>query len=124
MSTLSGFPSINGVATLLPPPEGYKVNFNNPQRQYETEMYSVAAVGNLLMLLFLSQRLYTKIFLTKGLQLDDGMFVGSASMHISLLKWIVVDNIHIGFLVISYVRLLSSRFRDERECARHILKED
>ncbi|EMR65430.1 putative integral membrane protein [Eutypa lata UCREL1] len=82
MSTLSGFPSINGVATLLPPPEGYKVNFNNPQRQYETEMYSVAAVGNLLMLLFLSQRLYTKIFLTKGLQLDDDTFIaGNQGVH-------------------------------------------
>lgn len=70
--TMSVFPSTNGVVTLLLPPEGYDVNFDHPQRQYEYVTYSVAAVGNLLMLLFLFQRLYTKVYLAKGLQLDDG----------------------------------------------------
>ncbi len=73
MPLLSGYTSINGVTTVLPPPDGYQVDFEHPQRQYETEMYSVAAVGNLLMFSSLCQRLYTKIFLAKGLQLDDGM---------------------------------------------------
>ncbi|RYP85778.1 hypothetical protein DL769_000886 [Monosporascus sp. CRB-8-3] len=74
MSTPPGF-STNGVVTFLPAPEGYDVDFENPQRQYVVQIYSVAAVGNPLALFFLSQRLYTKIFLARGLQIDDGFLI-------------------------------------------------
>ncbi|RYP05980.1 hypothetical protein DL764_003440 [Monosporascus ibericus] len=70
MSTAPGFVT-HGVITYLPAPEGYDVDFENPQRQYLIQIYSVAAVGNPLVLFFLSQRLYTKIFLARGLQIDD-----------------------------------------------------
>ncbi|RYP34157.1 hypothetical protein DL767_004384 [Monosporascus sp. MG133] len=76
MSTPLGFVT-NGVITYLPAPEGYDVDFENPQRRYLTQIYSVAAVGNPLVLFFLSQRLYTKIFLARGLQIDDGFLIVS-----------------------------------------------
>ncbi|RYP78918.1 hypothetical protein DL771_000303 [Monosporascus sp. 5C6A] len=81
MPTPPGFLT-NGVVTYLPAPEGYDVDFENPQRQYLIQIYFVAAVGNPLALFFLSQRLYTKIFLAKGLQIDDGTFaIGSQGVH-------------------------------------------
>ncbi|RYP72477.1 hypothetical protein DL769_004440 [Monosporascus sp. CRB-8-3] len=58
MSESGGLPSTNGVTTLLPPPEGYVVNFDNPQQQYFTEMC-------------------VTIFLATGLQVDDGFLAAS-----------------------------------------------
>lgn len=65
-------PVVNGVVTVLPPPEGYVVNFDNPQRQAVPEAYYVAGFGTLLSLLLMAQRLYTKAFLIGRLQWDDG----------------------------------------------------
>ena len=62
----------NGTITLIPPPDGYVVDFENPQLNYVTESYIVAAVEMTLGLLFLIQRLYTKIVLMKSFQLEDG----------------------------------------------------
>jgi hypothetical protein len=65
---------IDGVTVLLPPPEGYVVNFAHPQRQADVATYWVAGVENVLAILFLAQRLYTKMFLSGGLGVDDGEF--------------------------------------------------
>lgn len=75
------FPSTNGVTTVLPPPEGYVVNFDDPETRYALETYCVAAVGCALMIFFLGQRLYTKIVLGKGLQIDDGTSSNSEVGH-------------------------------------------
>ncbi|KXH25986.1 integral membrane protein [Colletotrichum nymphaeae SA-01] len=64
-------PVVNGVVTVLPPPEGYVVDFDNPQRQAVSEAYYVAGFGTLLSLLLMAQRLYTKAFLIGRLQWDD-----------------------------------------------------
>lgn len=64
-------PVINGVTTLLPAPEGYVVDFANPQREAVPDAYYVAAFGSFLSVLLMLQRLYTKIFLSGGLQADD-----------------------------------------------------
>jgi hypothetical protein len=64
--------NINGTITLIPPPAGYVVDFENPQLHYVTQSYIVAAVEMTLCLLFLIQRLYTKIVLMKSFQLEDG----------------------------------------------------
>lgn len=61
----------DGVLTLLPAPDGYVVDFDNPQRQATHEAYWVASVGNVVALLFLMQKLYTKIHLDKRFQTDD-----------------------------------------------------
>lgn len=73
------FPMTNGVMTVLPPPEGYIVDFDNPQRRANIATYWVCGVENIIALAFLGQRLYTRLCLSGGLQLDD-IFV--------LLSWI------------------------------------
>lgn len=62
-----------GVLTALPAPEGYDVNFANPQRQASIETYWVAGLGNFLAFVFIAQRLYTKLGINRTFQLDDGM---------------------------------------------------
>ncbi|KXH63218.1 integral membrane protein [Colletotrichum salicis] len=64
-------PVVNGVITVLPPPDGYVVNFDDPQRQAVPEAYYVAGFGTLLNVLLMAQRLYTKAFLIGRLQWDD-----------------------------------------------------
>lgn len=73
MPDYSAFPVTDGATTFLEAPESYGVDFDNPQRQFHVALYAVVGVGNFLALLFMYQRLYTKIVLTKGLQLEDGM---------------------------------------------------
>lgn len=67
------FPTTNGVVTFSSPPEGYVVDFENPQKNLHVEHYWLFAVGGLLATLSLGQRLYTRIYLAKGLHIDDGM---------------------------------------------------
>lgn len=66
------FPVIDGVQVLVPPPEGYVVDFANPQTNAVLQHYLVFGIGGTLALVALLQRYYTKIFLSKGLQVDDG----------------------------------------------------
>ncbi|EOA90941.1 uncharacterized protein SETTUDRAFT_102236 [Exserohilum turcica Et28A] len=68
-------PNVNGTITIMPPPEGYVVNFENPQRRLTTASYTLFIVENILALLFLAQRLYTKIHLMKQFQIDDVLII-------------------------------------------------
>ncbi|KAI8307462.1 hypothetical protein K4K59_010832 [Colletotrichum sp. SAR11_240] len=61
----------SGVITALPAPEGYVVDFDNPQRRDVVESYVVVGIGMFLALLFLLQRLYVKIIIRKKFGLDD-----------------------------------------------------
>ncbi|KAK7943540.1 uncharacterized protein PG986_012653 [Apiospora aurea] len=61
------------IVTLAPPPDGYVVNFEHPQRRADIQTYWCFGVGNLLALIFLAQRFYTKLHIVKSLQLDDGL---------------------------------------------------
>jgi hypothetical protein len=63
---------IDGVPVAIPPPEGYKVDFNNPQRNSVTEAYWLFGVGNFLSLLFVLQRVYVKGFLQRSFRIEDG----------------------------------------------------
>lgn len=63
---------VNGILTIIPPPDGYEVDFANPQRRLVTETYIMFALENVLALMFLVQRLYTKVRLMKQFQIDDG----------------------------------------------------
>lgn len=66
------FPTYEGVEVLRLPPPGVDVDFNdrtpNPAIQ---ATYIITGVGMSLAFIALMQRYYTKIFLAKGLQLDD-----------------------------------------------------
>ncbi|KAL4731878.1 hypothetical protein ACLX1H_000873 [Fusarium chlamydosporum] len=79
------YPVINGVTTFLPPPEGYVVDFDNPQKQDALEHYLVFAILGPFALLCLLQRLYTKYFILGSLKIDDALIVvawASLSGHI------------------------------------------
>lgn len=67
---------IDGVPVLLPPPPGYTVDFDNPQRRAVPQAYWIAGISILLSLVFVAQRLYTKLVLIKKIQADDGTFSG------------------------------------------------
>jgi hypothetical protein len=62
----------NGTITIIPAPEGYLVDFDNPQVQFVVRSYTVAAVEMSLAFLFLVQRMYTKLVIMKKFQLEDG----------------------------------------------------
>ncbi|CAO2653666.1 Nn.00g030770.m01.CDS01 [Neocucurbitaria sp. VM-36] len=63
--------NVNGTITMLPPPEGYVVDFANPRRRLVTETYVLFILENILAIIFLVQRLYTKIRLMRVFQIDD-----------------------------------------------------
>lgn len=70
---MSGFPVVNGVEVLRPPPEDYpyELDFDNPRQQKTLEHYMVFGVLGSLAFIALCQRYYTKVWLSKGLQVDD-----------------------------------------------------
>ncbi|KAK7994649.1 hypothetical protein PG991_016237 [Apiospora marii] len=69
---MSGFPEADGTRVLLTPPPGYIVDLDNPQRNGDVGIYWCYAIGSALALVFLAQRLYTRIVFDGGLQWDDG----------------------------------------------------
>ncbi|KAJ4364604.1 hypothetical protein N0V83_009200 [Neocucurbitaria cava] len=67
--------NVNGTITMLPPPDGYVVNFENPQRRLVTETYILFIVENILAIIFLVQRLFTKTRLMRVFQVDDATVI-------------------------------------------------
>ncbi|KAL8365409.1 hypothetical protein RB595_004286 [Gaeumannomyces hyphopodioides] len=65
------FPVVDGVTVFIKPPDGYVVNFSNPQRQSALEHYLVFGILGPLAFVALCQRIYTKIFLGAGFKVDD-----------------------------------------------------
>ncbi|KAM5344600.1 hypothetical protein ACJ41O_013135 [Fusarium nematophilum] len=66
---------INGTLVAIPPPEGYVVDFNNPQRQAVEATYVICGVGMSLALFFLFQRLYVKLFVRNNFGIDDVLLI-------------------------------------------------
>ncbi|UPL01477.1 hypothetical protein LCI18_012411 [Fusarium solani-melongenae] len=62
---------VNGVPVAIPPPEGYEVDFDNPQRNSVTAAYWLFGVGNFLALLFMLQRVYVRMVIQKTARLED-----------------------------------------------------
>lgn len=65
------FPTVNGVQVFRLPPPGYEVNFEHPRSNKVMEHYLIFGLMGPLAFVALLQRYYTKIFLSKGLQVDD-----------------------------------------------------
>ncbi|KAK8135070.1 hypothetical protein PG984_007082 [Apiospora sp. TS-2023a] len=85
----------------LPATSDYEIyNFAHPQRRGEAEIYWVTGVGNVLMLFFVGQRLYTKIAFSKGLSLDDGLLI---------LAWIGNDVGEIRVVAAELIRIFASQ---------------
>ncbi|KAM5347352.1 hypothetical protein ACJ41O_010357 [Fusarium nematophilum] len=64
---------VDGVPVALPPPEGYEVDFDNPQRNSEMAAYWLFGVGNFLALLFMAQRVYVRAAIQKTVKIEDGI---------------------------------------------------
>ncbi|KAK8034767.1 hypothetical protein PG993_009762 [Apiospora rasikravindrae] len=67
------FPVINGTEVLLPPPEGWVVNFTHPYRDESTKTNVFLAFGIEFPIatLFLAQRVYTSLFVMRKFLVDD-----------------------------------------------------
>jgi hypothetical protein len=68
---------VNGVPVIMPPPEGYVVDFDNPQRNSVTEAYWLCGVGNFFCLLFMLQRVYVRAVVQRRWHWEDGEFNAS-----------------------------------------------
>lgn len=71
--SLYTYPS--GQVTLLPPPDGYVANFTHPQRQYDIALYCASGIFSFLTLLFVAQRIYTSLVISKRFVLEDGLLL-------------------------------------------------
>ncbi|KAK7949297.1 Integral membrane protein [Apiospora aurea] len=100
--------TIYGVETFLPPPPGYDVDFIHPQRRGDAEIYWVTGVGNVLIALFVGQRLYTKVAFSKGLHLDDGLLILAWTVYIANLFHLFCAAAAKLSLCVYYLRLAMS----------------
>lgn len=82
-------PTVNGVPVIMPPPEGYVVDFENPARNSVTEAYWLFGVGNFLALMFMMQHLYTKAFIRRRFQIEDASLIIAWGCSIALQSMIV-----------------------------------
>ncbi|KAK7453059.1 integral membrane protein [Colletotrichum acutatum] len=57
--------------SVIPAPPGVTVDFDHPRQQKVLEHYLLFGVGGTIAFIALCQRFYTKLFLSKGLQVDD-----------------------------------------------------
>ncbi|KAK2035094.1 integral membrane protein [Colletotrichum zoysiae] len=57
--------------SVIPAPPGVEVNFDHPLQQKVLEHYLIFGIGGTLAFVALCQRFYTKMFLSKGLEVDD-----------------------------------------------------
>lgn len=62
---------VNGVPVAVPPPEGYVVDFDNPQRQSHIATYCIVGIGNFLAFTFLLQRLYVQWIVRRRFEFED-----------------------------------------------------
>lgn len=70
---MSSWPfQVDGVDVFRLPPDGYVVDFANPKQQKVLDHYLIFGIGAPIAFVALLQRFYTKMFLSKGLQIDDG----------------------------------------------------
>lgn len=99
---MSGFPTVDGIRVLLPPPPEYIVDLANPQRNGDVGIYWCYAIGSALALLFLAQRLYTRVVFDGGLQLDDGETETYSTTLVNAWLTTGVDDSVFGFLLGSY----------------------
>ncbi|KXJ85327.1 hypothetical protein Micbo1qcDRAFT_107773, partial [Microdochium bolleyi] len=84
---------VDGIVTIAPATPGYIVNIANPPQQSAIEHCLVFGVPGTLAAVALGQRLYTKVVLSTGFGIDDGMFM-SGFMSITT-QAIVTDSLHI-----------------------------
>lgn len=70
---MDALPLTDGIRTMLSPPDGYVVHFDDPLQRKALENYLILGIGGTLATGALLQRYYTKRYLSGGLGFDDGM---------------------------------------------------
>ncbi|KAI1857415.1 hypothetical protein JX265_011150 [Neoarthrinium moseri] len=70
---------VNGVAIVLPPPEGFEVDFANPTRNLTLvrQTYWIYGIGTALALFFLVQNLYVKLYVNRRVDTEAGCLIAS-----------------------------------------------
>lgn len=63
--------AVNGVVVAMAPPDGYVVDFDNPQRRSVLAVYCVAGIGMVCAFLFMLQRIYVKLYVHGSFWIDD-----------------------------------------------------
>lgn len=95
------FPIHNGVEVLRLPPSNYEVDFDNPKSNKVLEHFLIFGIGGSLALVALCQRFYTKIFLSKGLGIDDGKNdVGKTYRMLTITGFMFIGWVRFSFLMI------------------------
>ncbi|KAJ1328155.1 hypothetical protein MN608_07491 [Microdochium nivale] len=74
---MSGPFFVGSIQVAVPPPEGYVVDFNNPQRNLAIDAYWHFGIGNAIALLAIAQRIYVRLYIQKKVLLEDA-FLGAA----------------------------------------------
>ncbi|KAI0007174.1 hypothetical protein F4779DRAFT_523551 [Xylariaceae sp. FL0662B] len=71
------FPVINGTEVLIPPPEGWVVNFTHPYRNEKTkhDIYVAFAIEYPIATFFLAQRIYTSLCILRKFRADDYLII-------------------------------------------------
>ncbi|KAJ1325678.1 hypothetical protein MN608_08872 [Microdochium nivale] len=74
---MSGPFFVGDVQVAIPPPEGYVVNFDHPQRNLAVDAYWHFGIGNAFAFLAIAQRIYVRLWIQKRVFLEDA-FLGAA----------------------------------------------
>ncbi|KAH7028949.1 uncharacterized protein B0I36DRAFT_244366 [Microdochium trichocladiopsis] len=88
---------VNGVPVAMPPPEGYIVDFDNPQRNSVTAAYCLYGIGNALALLMMGQRVYFRAAIQKTVYLEDA-FLGVAYVFSVVLQTLIIRDFARGIM--------------------------
>ncbi|RSL46061.1 hypothetical protein CEP53_010486 [Fusarium sp. AF-6] len=86
---MPNFPVVNGVSVLIPPPQGYAVNFEDPKQQCALAAYALWGSGTFVATLSFIQYLYVKLWLIRKWDIE-AVFV--------ILAWVLgnIDNALLG----------------------------
>lgn len=86
--------SCETATALVPAPEGYEADLCNPERRADIATYWCFGGGMILSLLFTAQRLYVKLGVRTGWQVDD-------SEYLSCFALVVVSLSHAASIISS-----------------------
>lgn len=64
-------PTVDGIVVAAPVPAGWEADLENPIRTSVLEHYLIFGIMGTFAFIALCQRFYTKMFLSKGLAVDD-----------------------------------------------------
>ncbi|KAK3323315.1 hypothetical protein B0T19DRAFT_201400 [Cercophora scortea] len=100
---------VNGVPVAMPPPPGYVVDFDHPERNSVTEAYWLFGAGNFICLLFVLQRAYVRVVLQRRVQLED-VCLGIAYAFSLTVQIIIIRDFMIGIMGIHLWELPFNKF--------------